>query len=185
MGIRSTAKAIIVQNGKILLNKCVDEKNGDYYTLPGGGQNTFESLSETLVRECLEETGYSVSPIRLIALCEEIYDDPISREKFPEYAHKLHHIFICKLCSDKQQAPTEKDSSQIESEWVAISSINNIRLLPHYLGKNIVTMINSETQTFFSTEHIPLTYDWFAFSIAMILGWISFENVIVDLPPAQ
>ena len=52
MGIRSTAKAIIVQNGKILLNKCVDEKNGDYYTLPGGGQNTFESLSETLVREC-------------------------------------------------------------------------------------------------------------------------------------
>ena len=66
MGIRSTAKAIIVQNGKILLNKCVDEKNGDYYTLPGGGQNTFESLSETLVRECLEETGYSVSPIKLI-----------------------------------------------------------------------------------------------------------------------
>lgn len=154
MGVRSTVKAIIIRNDKILLNRCSDDKNGDYYTLPGGGQNKFESLYEALIRECLEETGYLVSPIKFIALCEEIYDDPILREEFSEYAHKLHHIFICELSSDIRQKPTEKDSSQIESEWVAISSINSIKLLPKYLGDNMLEMLNSDAPAFFNTEHI-------------------------------
>ncbi len=154
MNIRNTVKAIIIRNNEILINKCSDNKNGDYYTLPGGGQNKFESLQEALVRECLEETGYLISPIKLIALCEEIYNDPVTREEFPDYAHILHHIFICKLCSDKREIPTEKDSSQIESEWVAVSSLKNIKLLPKYLGENIFKMINSETQAFCHTEHI-------------------------------
>ncbi len=52
MGVRSTAKAIILHKGKILLNQCRDEHNGSYYCLPGGGQNDYENLSEALVREC-------------------------------------------------------------------------------------------------------------------------------------
>ena len=156
MSIRSTVKAIIIRNNKILLNRCADNKNGDYYTLPGGGQNKFESLEEALVRECLEETGYLVFPIKFVALCEEIYDDIISRKEFPEYAHKLHHIFLCELCGDERKGPTEKDSSQIESEWVSISSINSIKLLPEYLQHNIFKIIDNKIYAFFNTKYISL-----------------------------
>lgn len=72
MSIRSTAKAIILNKNRVLLNKCVDDNNGEYYSLPGGGQNNYETLEEAIARECLEETGYNVKAIKFIALCEEI-----------------------------------------------------------------------------------------------------------------
>ena len=56
MGVRSTAKAIIINKDKVLLNKCFDKHNGEYYSLPGGGQQTFETLQEAVIRECFEET---------------------------------------------------------------------------------------------------------------------------------
>ena len=37
MSIRTTVKAIIIKDGKILVNKCRDEKFGDYFSLVGGG----------------------------------------------------------------------------------------------------------------------------------------------------
>ena len=69
MGIKNAAKALIINNGKILLNKCQNSlgdaweaiPNGAvYYDLPGGGQNQYETLTEAVKRECLEETGYTV-----------------------------------------------------------------------------------------------------------------------------
>ncbi|HRX58388.1 MAG TPA: NUDIX domain-containing protein, partial [Eubacteriales bacterium] len=99
MGVRSAAKAIILDGDKVLLNKCRDEPNGDYYSLPGGGQEKYETLFEALVRECREETGYRVEPLRFAALMEEICDDPFIRETYPDYAHKMLHIFVCTLAS--------------------------------------------------------------------------------------
>ena len=83
MSIRSTAKAIVVDHGRVLLNLCRDQWNGEYYTLPGGGQETYETIAQALVRECREETGYTVRPVRFAALCEEICDDPLMREQYP------------------------------------------------------------------------------------------------------
>ena len=57
MSVRSTAKAIIIDNNKVLLNKCYDKYNGDYYSLPGGGQDKYESIYDAVLRECKEETG--------------------------------------------------------------------------------------------------------------------------------
>lgn len=93
--IRSTAKAIILHEGRILLNRCADSRNGTYYALPGGGQNQFEPLEDAVVRECLEETGYRVHPVRMAAVCEEIWNDAERRQKYPEYAHRMLHIFLC------------------------------------------------------------------------------------------
>ena len=51
MGIRSTAKAIILKDGKILLHRCFNSYHGEYFSLPGGGQNAYETLYEAVVRE--------------------------------------------------------------------------------------------------------------------------------------
>ena len=70
MSARNSAKAIVLHEGKILVNRCAS-RFGDYYALPGGGQQTGEMLSETVKRELLEETGYSVTPIRLSGIYSE------------------------------------------------------------------------------------------------------------------
>lgn len=83
--IRSTAKAIIVKDGKVLLNRCMGERIGEYYSLPGGGQHRFEPLEDAVRRECLEETGLHVRVLRLVAVCEEIWDSEEMRQAHPKY----------------------------------------------------------------------------------------------------
>jgi ADP-ribose pyrophosphatase YjhB (NUDIX family) len=158
MSVRSTAKAIILHKGKILLNKCRDEHNGAYYCLPGGGQNDYETLSETLVRECLEETGYSVVPLRFAALCEEICDDPMIREQWPDYAHKMLHIFVCELLREETVPVTETDIAQTGSEWVEIGRLDGLRLLPAALGEQISVLITGDKPLFLGSSYIAYNH---------------------------
>lgn len=102
--IRSTAKAIVLHEGRVLLNRAADAYRGDFYALPGGGQHRFETLEDAVVRECLEETGYRVRPLRLAAVCEEIWRSPAFRAAHPEYAHRMLHIFLCALAGDAPEA---------------------------------------------------------------------------------
>ncbi len=158
MGIRSTAKAIIIKEGKILLNRCKDRKNGDYYSLPGGGQQKYETLHEAVARECLEETGYTVKPIKFVALCEEICMNAGFREKYPDYAHKMYHIFHCQLENKEMKAPTEKDSMQLGSEWIEVDTLQNIRILPEIVSSNILGIINGSVSGFLGSEHIEFNH---------------------------
>ena len=73
MAIRNSAKAIVINHGKILLNRCTS-RFGEYYALPGGGQNPGETLQEAVQRELLEETGYRVKPLRLSGIYESVAD---------------------------------------------------------------------------------------------------------------
>lgn len=155
MGVRSAAKAIILDGDKVLLNKCRDEPNGDYYSLPGGGQEKYETLFEALVRECREETGYHVEPMRFAALMEEICDDPFIRGTYPDYAHKMLHIFVCTLASQKVSEPTETDESQVACEWVAINRISSVNLLPKAVKEHFSELLSEENGLFLGSEHIP------------------------------
>ena len=155
MQVRSTAKAIIVHNGRVLLNKCYDEHNGHYYSLPGGGQRQYEPIEEAIVRECLEETGYAVTPLRFAALYEEICLDEEIRATYPQYAHKLYHIFVCALASEDVIAPTETDDLQLGAVWVEVEELKNIRLLPGAIGAHLLELIDGAPPMFLGTAHIP------------------------------
>ena len=157
MSIRSTAKAVIIDDRKILLNKCHDKFNGGYYCLPGGGQRTYETMHDAVVRECLEETGYTVSPVRLAAMCEEICDS-IDRESYPEYAHKMYHVFICALCDKPRVVPSEMDDMQVGTEWVDFDRLSGIRLLPSAVGSSILDIVNGGVPLFLGSEHIPYNH---------------------------
>lgn len=158
MSIRSTSKAIIIHQGKVLLNRCYDIHNGEYYSLPGGGQNTYETMTEAVVRECLEETGYTVTPIRLAAVCEEICEDEEIRRTYPDYAHKMLHIFLCGLAHEGVQEPTEKDIKQVGIEWIELDRLQDIRLLPNALGMNITQVMDGTAPVLLGSEHIPFNH---------------------------
>lgn len=146
-GVRSTAKGILLCGGKVLLNRCRDSYNGDedYYALPGGGQEKYESIEETLKREMLEETGYRVGGIRFAGLYEEICDDLEYRRDYPQYSHKMYHFFLCKPEGEQAACPQEMDGDQICSEWIAIKALPSLRILPGPLGAHIMEMIEGKT----------------------------------------
>lgn len=66
---RTAVRGIVCRDGKYLL---IHSKYGDY-KFPGGGMEQGESLSDTLIREVREETGYAVVPesIRAFLLVHE------------------------------------------------------------------------------------------------------------------
>jgi len=150
--IRSTVKAIIMREGKILLNRCRDEKFGDYFSLPGGGQHQCESLEEAVIRECLEETGYTVTPVKFAALCEYIFTN--------ENAHRTFHVFICEITDNERVIPTNKDGTQVNdeaSEWIdinAINSVNKTRFFPMMVADNIKAILNGTTPIYLGSDFI-------------------------------
>jgi len=163
MGIRNSAKAIIINDGKILVNKnknslgdmCFGLPNGViYYDLPGGGQNQYETLEEAVKRECLEESGYTVFVDRLAAIFEEISINERFRLEYERYAHKINFIFICHLSGESMKPPTEKDLDMLESEWVSIENMKNILLCPQIINSNLDLILKSDSIIYLGSERV-------------------------------
>lgn len=142
MAIRNAAKAIILHNDRILVNRCITENNEVYFDLPGGGQNQFETMEEAVIREVLEETGYKVKIDRFVALAEVIYDNNELREKYFDYSHRILHIFLVKLISEETVEITEKDWQQEESLWMPFDEIDKVAFLPTQLSGRITDLVN-------------------------------------------
>ena len=141
--MRSSAKVLLVNENKILLNRCRWNRSGEvYYDLPGGGQHQYENLEETAVREVMEETGYRVEIVRFAALCKEICTDEELREKYPEYCHRLASIFIAQMVGGEKAEVKEMDYQQEESLWVDIDKADKLPVFPKQLRGNIAKLIN-------------------------------------------
>lgn len=132
--IRNSAKAIITQNGKILLTKNEDEQ-GSFYLFPGGGQNFGEELSITVIRECLEEIGSEVIVGELIHIREYIGKN----HEFAEWdkdIHQIEYYFECSLTETRQSnfSGFNPDHSQVGVEWIEIDVLDQQRFYPKAIG---------------------------------------------------
>lgn len=154
MSIRNAAKAIILHDNKILLDKCYAPDIGNYFVLPGGGQNQYETMEDALVRECLEETGYTVIPETFIALYEEIYTHEAIREKYPDYSHKIFHIFRCSLADKAKVAPSEQDSWQLDCIWINLDNVSSLNLMPICVRENIQHLIHPISPLYLGSHYI-------------------------------
>ncbi len=145
MSIRNSSKALLVREGEILVNRCRSAQSGEvYYDLPGGGQRPFETMKEALVREVLEETGYHVRVLRLAAVAEEICLEPEVREKFPEYCHRIAHIFLAELAEEERASPGETDLGQEESLWIPLAEADRLPFLPERLCGRVSALVRGE-----------------------------------------
>ncbi len=143
MAIRNAAKAIILHKDKILANRCMTGKNEVYYDLPGGGQNQFETMEDAAIREVLEETGYKIKIVKFLALAEEIYDNEERRAKYYDYSHRILHIFLAELLSEKCVEASEKDFQQEESIWMSFDEIDRVNFHPTQLSGRIRDLVCS------------------------------------------
>ncbi|MDI6739140.1 MAG: NUDIX domain-containing protein [Candidatus Edwardsbacteria bacterium] len=74
--IRNSAKAVIINDCKLLVLEMRDE-DGPWYALPGGGQQPGETLHAALVRECREEANAAVTIGELLFIREYIGTAPM------------------------------------------------------------------------------------------------------------
>jgi len=163
MGIRNAARALIINDGKTLINKN-QNSTGDsfyglpngaiYYDLPGGGQNQYETLEEAVKRECLEETGYTIAIDKLAAIYEEISMHEKFRIKYERYSHKVHFLFVCHLTDEPIKPLAEKDMDMLESVWVDIAEMKNIPLYPKIINANLEKILISENVLYFGSERV-------------------------------
>ena len=153
MAIRCAAKALIVQDGRLLLNRC-RRTNGDvYYDLPGGGQHLFESMEDAVRREVREETGMGVRILRFAALAEEIYTNELLRQKYPDYAHRMMHIFLAEPDGEKCSQPSEKDWGMEESVWIPVEEVENLpEVRPTAIQNRIREILDADAPVYLGTE---------------------------------
>ena len=92
-------RAAIFENEKILMIK---EKVDGAWSLPGGWADVNTSVSESAVRECLEEAGAIVIPKRIIAIHHA------NKHNNPLFPHTIYKIFVeCELVKNSFKENTE------------------------------------------------------------------------------
>ncbi len=160
MSIRSAAKAIIIKDDQILLNRCRHKDGSIYYDLPGGGQHKYESLEAAVLREVKEESGFDVAIRRFAALAEEIYTNEKLREQSPDYTHRILHIFLAEIVGERQDAPTEKDYGMEESEWIPVDHIPQLpEIRPQGLQQALQQILANEAPVYLGTEFLGWEQD--------------------------
>jgi 8-oxo-dGTP pyrophosphatase MutT (NUDIX family) len=134
--IRNSVKAIIISEGKILLTKNKDD-DGDFYLLPGGGQEKFEDFHKALRRECLEEISCNIK-INDIRFVREYIGKRHEFSESDNECHQIEYMFECSLADDAIACNgTVPDNFQTAIEWVALSQLKHIRLYPAVLKQVI------------------------------------------------
>lgn len=130
---RNSVKAIIIESGKVLLNKC-RQSDGDieFYVFPGGGQRQGETLHEALIRECKEELGTAVEPSELLFVREYMsgFYPIIPKNVHISNPHQVEFYFTARLLSPINLEEAEMDDVQIGVEWILLEELKDIELYP-------------------------------------------------------
>lgn len=71
MAIRTAARAVIIKDECLLVLRRTGAQ-GEFYVLPGGGQNHGESIRQALLREVFEEVSLEVEIKELLFINEYI-----------------------------------------------------------------------------------------------------------------
>lgn len=121
----------------MLLIKKTD-KQGEYYIVPGGGQEHGESLDQTLAREVKEETGYNAIAGDLLFIRDYIGANHEFRADSSHF-HQVELYFSARLLDQNRTGATQPDEGQIDVEWVPLAELKKIRVYPLSLRENFAT----------------------------------------------
>ncbi|MCW3794600.1 NUDIX domain-containing protein [Paenibacillus sp. LS1] len=133
--IRNSAKAVIVQDGRLLVIR-LEDQYGTAYVFPGGGQEKGEELKDAVARECLEEIGQAVNVGELLHIREYIGKN----HEFAEWDADIHQVefyFACSLIDPEAIVfeGSNPDNNQVAVEWIALEDLSQIRLYPKTIGE--------------------------------------------------
>ena len=155
------ARAIVLQDDAILVNRSRNAKtNEEYFALPGGHIDPGESSVDALIREFEEELDAKVAVYDLCFVSESIY---AGRRKSETHRHELVLYFHADLASElkgngKEVLSPEKDKN---FQWLPLKNLPNSNLLPESIKDYLLaTIAEAETQHYeFSDSTIKVDID--------------------------
>lgn len=105
---RYACRGIVIQDGKILLSY---ETKIDQWMIPGGGKEEDESVTDCVIRELAEETGYVVISEKKAVDVVEYYED----------VRYVSVYLICKIVGETAVQLTEAEKENgLERRWVPL-----------------------------------------------------------------
>ena len=111
-------------------------------------------MEEALAREVLEETGLTARAGRLLAVAEEI-DCRAKARDFPEYAHRIQHIFLAEPAGEGEAVPpAERDYGQTASVWLPLEEADRLPFRPGLLAGKISALAAGKLPFFLGTARI-------------------------------
>ncbi|MBH41641.1 MAG: hypothetical protein CL685_02925 [Candidatus Magasanikbacteria bacterium] len=119
------AIGIIIQDGKVLVNKRNDPHNLDHHEkweFPGGAMDFGETLEDNLKREVFEEAGYVVDIIDNLG---KIYINPTERVRDNGSIDKYQLYIIPHICRVVSGDGKYSDNEVLESRWAKVSELKN------------------------------------------------------------
>jgi ADP-ribose pyrophosphatase YjhB (NUDIX family) len=116
-------RGVVFREGGVLL---VKEKSENLWTIPGGWADVNESPGEAIAREVLEESGYEVKPIRLLACYDRARHPHIP--PYPFHIYKL--FFLCEITGGRPQISNETNDVRFFS-LNSLPKLSRSRIL-HY-----------------------------------------------------
>ena len=128
--IRNSAKALIIRDGKLAAVKLQDS-DGIWYILPGGGQKSEELLPEAVCREAAEELGLRVEAKELAFVIEGRHGEPF---------HRVDLVFLCEYLGGIDNAVLHGDTNQVGMDWLDIATLNTAPLYPSKLRRPIMNL---------------------------------------------
>ncbi len=127
--VRNSSKGLVIQDGRLLAVK-LEDQDGVFYILPGGGQNAGELLPSAVEREIEEETGICVKAVD-VAFVIEGTDG--------EASHRVDIVFLCEYLG-AAEAEFRPDTNQIGYDWLPIDTLNTAPLYPSKLRRPIMDL---------------------------------------------
>ena len=144
MAIRLSARAVLIHDSKILLNRMGD---GVSYNFPGGQIEENETAPEAVARELLEETGYFVEVGEYIFTCEY---EPTRCGYAEGDCHRMHLFFRCALKQGTAAAaPFHPDSDpqdpsmKSQPAWVPLPALKTIPFVPSAIRDALIAYIET------------------------------------------
>lgn len=147
---RLSAKAIIVEGDQLLAIHCRDE-SGEFYYLPGGGQEYGETVVEALIRECEEEIGCTVIPGEIMFV-RDYMGWEYEFADIEGHIHQVELMFRCQIADGER--PTETtipDDLQIGYAWLPLAGLSGCRFYPMAMRGELVEAMRT-------TEPRPAKY---------------------------
>ena len=134
--IRNAVRALIVQDGQVLLLRKNGGERGERFALPGGAQELGETLEQALNRECLEEIATEVQIHDLLYVADYFKQ----RDTVPPSTRQLvEFLFRCSVPGNYLPKNGHRpDKHQIEVIWVGLNRIGEMNLFPQSLATHII-----------------------------------------------
>lgn len=121
-------RAAVFKDDTILL---VKEASDGGWTLPGGWADVGDAPGEAAAREVLEEAGYRVRPVKLLA----VYDR--SRHDHPPHVHDIYKLFF--RCELEDENPVDAKHQGLETDGVGFFRLDELPALS--VGRVTATQI--------------------------------------------